>query len=152
MKTAMLFLFLFLPVAAFGQAVSLLGEPVLTPDGKQLKLDEGWKLVEVFTEGRDRVSILYTYQVDSVVEIAPHTFKFWLKIKDYSDTEKDYRLLLYFARCKTREIRTAKIIDHFKKTYKTETLENPSAKYDDVEPTGLDQKAFSTVCKAHDKP
>ncbi len=127
-------------------------EPVLASDGTQVSIGKGWKLLKLFTDEKNRATLVYSYQTESVVKLAPSTFKFWMKIKNFEDAKEDYTLYSLEAKCNIREIRIGKIVTHFKNGQESEKLQSTLSKFEDVEPDSLFEMAFTAICKEYDKP
>ncbi len=127
--------------------------PLTAVDGTRVNIDEGWKVLEMFfiNGDGDKVTTLYTYQTDSVIKIAPHKFKFWIKIKNYKHPTLKHSLTAYEVKCNMREIRIVKMV-RYPNSGKPESAEDPDAAFENVEPESLDEMVFSAICKAYDKP
>ncbi len=132
-----------LPILATGQSTKL---PDLNADGTKTVLEKGWKVITLFTDTDDRLIGLYTYQADSVVSTPPDKIKFWIKIKDYRQNKIDYTLMLYEMKCTSREVRTGRIVRHFKDK-SSAFRDNPNLRFADVEPASLDEVVMNVVCK-----
>lgn len=153
MKARIILSSLFIVAISSVTVFSQTEKPLQAIDGSNVVVEKGWKLLRVFlTNGTSgKVNSIYTYQTSTVIKTSPHTFKFWVKIKDYEEPSIEHKLYLLESRCGKREIRVLRIVEHFKKK-PSETLSSPDYAFEDIEPDSLFDMIYSAVCKDHDPP
>ena len=151
MKSRIVFLILIMIACGIPVAAQKM-EPVLGVNGEQVQIDKGWKYIAYLADKKDKVTDIYSYQIKSVVNFTPNSFKFWVKQKSYQvGSSISYILFLTEVRCRTRESRTPKIVDYRADGSIAESVSNSGATFEDVAPESVGEEILTTICKEYDK-
>lgn len=115
-------------------------------DGSKVELEKGWKYIKAYTDKEKRVRALYTYQIGSVTKPTGSIHRFVVKTKDFGEEDEDFTLTTYEAKCMAEEMRSIKFVTRLKNG-KSETVDDPNAKFEVVEQDSLRQMIFIAFCK-----